>query len=65
MWNSEAAEASMQDLSELYDRYKFHPTDIFAGYETSKIIANTKRNKKVISIADATRGLLVQYTNAW
>ena len=70
-WNSEAAEAFMQNLGELYDRYKFHPTPIFAGDETGvttvtdlpKIIAPSG-TKQVISAAAAERGQLVMITAA-
>ena len=65
-WNQEATNAFMANLGELYERYKFKPTRIFAGDESgvttvadSPKIVTPCGAKHVISPAAAERGQLV------
>ena len=52
-WNSGSAEAFMQILGELYDRYKFHPTRIFAGEETG--VTTVTDSPKIIAPSGSKR----------
>ena len=65
-WNQEATNAFMANLGELYERYKFKPTRIFAGVESgvttvadSPKIVTPCGAKHVISPAAVGRGQLV------